>query len=307
MPRLDVFFASNHNFVQHMAVALRSLLAKNPKLPLNVHILNWELDSKTFSRLETLTEGYDCKIINTHITSTRFDHLALPPSHLTKDTYFRLLIPQFVEAERALYLDADTIVNGDLSELLSLDLKCHYLAAVEDLCFNGHNALGLNSTSRYFNTGVMLLNIKRWREDNLMARIIEYAEKNGDNLLFADQCAINAVVDGNWLPLPPKFNQQSAFFDRKFLAEFRRFKEEELREAQIRPLIIHFTGSCKPWHILNAHPFKRLYWQHLRRTPFKTVFSSDLNLKMFLIWLLPANLRGILKRLKDSAFNAMSR
>lgn len=306
MKRLDVFFASNLSYAQHLAVALRSLLANNPRLPMNVYILSGDLDPQTFAKLETLTAGYDCKIVNTRIDATRFEHLSLL-HYITRDTYFRLLIPQFAESERALYLDADIIVNGDISQLIALDLKDFFLAAVEDLCFNRHRELKLSSTSRYFNSGMMLLNIKRWREENLGERVIEYAKNNSDNLQFSDQCATNAIVDGNWLPLPPKFNQQSAFFDRKYLTEFRRFTEEELREAQTRPIIIHFTGSCKPWHILNIHPFKRLYWQHLRRTPFKTVFPSDLNLKMFLIWLLPANLRGILKRFKDRAFNRLSR
>lgn len=299
MKRLNIFFASNLSYAQHLAVALRSLLVNNPKLPTNVHILNSDLDPQTFAKLKTLTTGYDCILINTHINAAKFEHLALPLKHITKDTYYRLLIPQFTDSDRALYLDADVVVNGDLSPLISLDLKDFYLAAVEDPFFNRHRELELSSTSKYFNSGVMLLNLKKWRKKILSERIIEYAEKNGDNLQFADQCATNAVVNGNWLPLPPRFNQQSFFFNEKYLEQLECFPTEELREALTKPLIIHFTTSSKPWHILNNHPFRGLYWQHLRQTPFKTMFSTDLSVKKSLIWLLPVSLRETLVKLKN--------
>ena len=92
-------------------------------------------------------------------------------------------------------------MTESLDGLLEVDLGEHFLAAVEDPGFNRHKKLGMKLNSKYFNSGVMLINLRKWREVDVRSAVIDFVKARANLIEFVDQCGLNGVVDGNWLEL----------------------------------------------------------------------------------------------------------
>ena len=121
----------------------------------------------------------------------------------------------------------------------------------------------MSPEARYFNSGVMLINLSLWRSHNVKDRVVSFVESCPNSIQFVDQCGLNSIVNGRWLSLSESYNFQTACVGDSALY------------IQGTPYIVHFTGSAKPWHLLNTHPYKRKYWHFRNQTSFKRLVSDD--------------------------------
>ena len=170
---------------------------------------------------------------------------------------FRLLLPDLlpVEVKRVLYLDSDTIVLSDISELLAADIGGAAVAGVRDLEESAMmRAFGYGS---YINAGVLILNLEAWRRHDYGRRCVAHAQQNPERVLYADQCCINTVLAGDVAFLEPRWNG--------FLRVATREQPEKapVRDAQI----LHFVGADKPWQNWFDHPLGKYYWTYLEASP----------------------------------------
>jgi lipopolysaccharide biosynthesis glycosyltransferase len=179
--------------------------------------------------------------------------------------------------------------------LYSTDLDGYYLAAVNTPGFVAHKDLEMSENSRYFNAGVMLINLDMWRRDHIKERVIEVVRKKPWAIQFADQCGLNSVVDGKWKELHPKFNLQSFFLEAKTNTYAPSFPKGELAAAIRSPVILHYSGSAKPWHFGYKHPYRGLYWKYLRKTPCNHLFSKDMTLVKIIKWCVPERIKKVIK------------
>lgn len=274
----NIVFATDQNYIQHLGVALVSLLENNKTAKFTVFILHDGMSEENFNKLQGIADKYACDLKSIFIDDKIFNTL-VTTHHFTKANYYRLLIPELLndDIHQVLYLDADIVINGSLEELFTYDMQNYAIAAVEALNFNRHAALQMSSTSRYFCSGVMLLNLDQCRNEALDKKVIEFIETNNAVIEMVDQDGLNAVVDGHWLPLAPKYDQQTSFFSADRTSILQHFDENEFSESLKHPIIIHYTGTSKPWHYLNRHPYKYLYWKYLGMTPWKEFKHDDLN------------------------------
>ena len=175
---------------------------------------------------------FDAEKIFGHLNSLHGDWTA----------YGRLLIADYIKTDRVLYLDADLLIYLDILTLNNIDLDGVYFAAESgstvEWALEGSffiNKLNWPKDRAYFNSGVMLFNLKKWRADNLDAKWKSIAKAYPDDLISHDQTLLNAIGDGNFIKLPSNFN--SAWFA----------KSEKPADANYA--IIHFVGSPKPWDL----------------------------------------------------------
>ncbi|MFD2251780.1 lipopolysaccharide biosynthesis glycosyltransferase [Pseudochelatococcus lubricantis] len=171
--------------------------------------------------------------------------------HLTDAAYRRLLLPFVLPAhyERILYLDSDTlVVRPGLGRVFDLDLGgCPFAAALDMIflkdfedgpltaAFRAYRAgLGFAPDTPYFNSGVLLIDRARWREEMLTERAVAFARAHPELCRFQDQSALNAVARGRWAPLSPRFN---------FMGDF--LLLDLMRD--IAPVVLHFVNDPKPW------------------------------------------------------------
>lgn len=150
------------------------------------------------------------------------------------------------------FLDADILCTGKIDELLTVDISRYCIAAVKDIkseeCLK-NIGLDLNNTG-YFNSGVMLINIRNWQKENTFKQFMQLIYK--DDYKYPDQDVLNIIFNNKVLFLNNKFNYVNA--------------EDEGK------VFIHYTSAVKPWHL--AHDFNINYIKYLWASPW-----ADLNLK----------------------------
>ena len=294
--RVNIVFASDRNYIQHLGAALVSLLFNNRELAFTVYIISSGMTPKDRRRIDEIVKGYNCEVRHLTVSDDLFVQLATEHPMYPKGVYYRLLIPSLIDEKKVLYLDSDIIVNGPIRELYDTDLGDAYAGAIEDPGFDRHDKLRMDRSSRYFNSGMMLINLAKWKESGLQKKVIDFIEHNPDAIWFPDQCGLNSIINGKWKKVPLRFNQQSSIFSEGFDEKFDCFSREELQEARTKPVIIHYTSGSKPWHFSNRHPYKSYYWKYLKMTPYRHAIYSDLRPMHLLKSMIPKNLKSAIKK-----------
>lgn len=262
---MNIVFAADGGYTQHLAVAMASLLENNSGM--DVYVVNSDISGAEFKKLEMLFSGKDSNIINARIDDYKVRSL-VTRFHFTKATYYTLLIPDVIKVDKALYLDTDIVVTQDIKAMYATNISNAFLAAVINPRVYKNFELEMKDKAKYFNAGVMLINMESWRLYNVSEKVIEFIYRKPEVIQFADQDGLNSVINGNWVELHPKYNLQTALLNEEFAAD------STIKEAIDSPVDIHYTGSSKPWHLGNTHPCKHLYWKYLRRTPYKYSLPS---------------------------------
>ena len=237
-------FAADEALALPLAVAIHSVLvnlsgAVEPEL----HVLDGGLSADSRERLRKVCRRARSGIAPhfTAVTPECFGG-ARTSSRFPAAIYARLLIPELLlpRIRRAVYLDADVLVRDDISPLFTVPLGDAPLAAVRDF---------LERPGHYFNSGVLVIDIPRWRALNLTERTLAHAAETGD----LDQDSLNAVLD-RWHELDFKWNVQhgNLFFmgEPPPVTEFTDMLNRQRWELYREAVILHFVGGVKPWHRL---------------------------------------------------------
>jgi len=256
---MDLVFIINRNYIDPLSVTVYSIVKASPEQHFNLYIIHDDLTEADCQLISDRFEKYKLSFQFVYFQIENDQLNQVDTNHLPLNVMYRLLLAQIlpINVEKVLFLDADLLITEDISPLFNTDIGDHYVGAVVDILDNTYQALGLNSIYDYFNAGVLLVNLKKWREDHLSERFIEYAIENMERLRYADQDILNAVCHKKWYKLDQKWNvisnifENPNFFDKHF--------SREIRENLIsKPGVIHFTGDIKPWSLFSNH----LYTEH---------------------------------------------
>lgn len=280
-----IVFSVNNEFTSYLMVALRTLGREN-KYTIDIYIIYSDLSVENLTLLEKICDDFNYKLKSIKIDSSMFDG-APEMGHLKIETYYRLAIPNLVQAKKALYLDCDIYINGNIKDIFDINLDNFPIAAVKDPGFQPLEKLKMSASASYFNAGVLLINLEYWRKINLSKIALEFAINNTEILSYADQCALNATINGNYYSLKNIYNFQSGHIlngDKEQL--------EELKNSKI----IHFTGSFKPTHFLNKHPFKEEYMKEFRNTPDYYRFKFKNFVRIFLQYIYLESLPSLARK-----------
>lgn len=278
--QLNILFTIDKGYEAHLATALYSLFQNNQSCSFSIHIISTNLERKVIPTINEIVTKSGSRFFFYNVSGAEFDDLTLN-HHFKKTNYLRLLAADILTDSYCLYLDADLIVVGSIKELFEIDLGKTYLAAVQNPGMNWQTELGMRATSRCFNSGVMLINLAKWRKDNLKESVIELVRERPQAIRYVDQCGLNGIVNGNWFTLPKIYNFHDYFCS---AINLNLPYSESININDLR--IIHFTGSSKPWHLNNHHPFKRLYWKYRNYTPYRGYLSDDFGLRSLANYLL---------------------
>lgn len=193
-------------------------------------------------------------------------------SHISMATYYRIFLESILpeDISKVLYLDCDLIVNGPVSPCWNTDISRYAIGCVEDMWSGkaeNYARLNYDASYSYFNAGVLLVNLSRWREIKLQEKAMQYIPEHIDKLVFNDQDVLNVLLYDKKLFLPFRYNVQDGFLRRK-----RRIRPASIplldKELE-HPVIIHYTGGKKPWQYKSQHPYKNLYFRYLDMTEWK--------------------------------------
>jgi lipopolysaccharide biosynthesis glycosyltransferase len=260
-----IALACDEGYGMPLATTLRSIVEANARwCPLEIYIFTHRISSEFKKRVcDSLPIGA-ASIVWPEIDVGPFKDF-LTTDHVSKITFARLLIPETLprSLKRVLYLDCDLLVLDDLSALSQTRLHGAIVGAVEDQLNPVFKKSAdaswqtVPQVENYFNAGVLLIDLDRWRENKVSERALEYLRQNPQTP-FADQDALNYACDRMWKRLDEKWNFQ-AHFDRSI---------QEMETAE-RPRIVHFVTSNKPWIASVRSPNGKLYDAFRERTSYR--------------------------------------
>lgn len=254
---LHLVFTIDENFIRHFSVALVSVLENNKDLDLNIFVIH---DIENLAKLNEVIKFFKQKY-EFSIQLLSLDNSVLGnfkvSLHLSKAVYFRLFLSEILPAsiDKILFLDSDLVVTGSLRELADFNFTTQSLLAQDDIeldiNINRLNEMGF-PVKRYFNAGVMLINLKFWREGNYSRKLIDIADKYMDKLSWWDQDILNICFYNSW-----------EYFDKTYNALHLRKKLDKL------PIVVHYAGPSKPWQYMNSNPYRSQYFKYQKLTPYK--------------------------------------
>jgi lipopolysaccharide biosynthesis glycosyltransferase len=269
-----IVLASDEKYAMPLSTTLRSIVEVNEcDWPLNFHILSNNISPETQKKIfDSLPLG-SAAIRWVEVDLEPFEEFSTI-SHISKVTYARFLIPNIFPdtVSKALYLDADILVLDSLRPIWETDLQESLVGAVLDgLDYeikNGKLSLeNFPNVQSYFNAGVLLINLDRWRKEEIPKKALEYLSLH-PNSRFSDQDALNVVCDGRWKKLDARWN---------FVDFYQKVKISNLSPRQ-RPGIVHFATWEKPWDDTIYHVNASFYDSFRSRTRFpRTSFSKFKN------------------------------
>ncbi|MEY2357583.1 glycosyltransferase family 8 protein [Lysinibacillus capsici] len=270
---MNIVTSINKNFIQHFCSMCSSLILNSREEKIDIYVLHSDLGDNDINIIAVVLEDLLNDTVNIHfveVEENRFSSIPIIESHLSIQTLFRILLTELLpsDIEKLIYLDSDLVLEDSISQLFSLEINDYYVAAVPD--FNDELAKNQNISSGvdYFNSGVMLVNLKKWREGDMLNKCLNYAFENKEKLRFPDQDILNGVLNGNWLKLDLSWNVTRMFYDRDE-KDWEVPLQESIKIAKTNPKIIHYTTWKKPWFYLDDHPFKEKYFYYLNQTKFK--------------------------------------
>lgn len=274
-----IVFASDGAYGMQLATTLRSVTEANQShWPLDIHVLAHDFpDAVRMKVVESIPTG-SASIHWITVDLQPFQEFSAG-QFISKMIFARLLIPRlFPETVgRVLYLDADLLVLDDLEPLWEVDLEGAAVGAVVDaldvpLNHGGPDLEEMPRVRSYFNSGVLLIDLPRWREKKISERAIEYLTRYPRSL-FPDQDALNVACDGLWKALDPRWNFQNHYETR--VAGM---------EPAERPAILHFVTSVKPWKPSSLSVNASLYDAFRSRTCFARTNRDRLSDAIQTMW-----------------------
>jgi lipopolysaccharide biosynthesis glycosyltransferase len=238
--KVVVLFAADNKYAIPLAVSMRSLLDHFPsdrELEIIVGDVNLSQENK-----DKLAAIYPVRFLPLDIS--QIEKIKINIVYHTSAIFARLLMPELLpEIEKALYLDCDIIVNADITRLWDMDITGHVLGAVQD------DSIPFRDDWIYFNSGVLLMNLKKWRDEKVSEKAVEFVSRNITN--FTDQDALNDIMRGNFLRVSKRWNANPGWGTGEGLS------------------IIHFLGGEKPWWFGSTMKSVPKYFAIVDATPFK--------------------------------------
>ena len=289
---IHVTAAADRRFAMPLGVMVRSLLgtlAVGRRVAL--HVLDCGLSAATRTKL--LASWSDKRLQVAWYRVEPGPLRAYPVSaHFSSAIYARVLAPRLLPdiVSKAIYLDADVLVMDDISGLWAepwagaaclavQDVSCPWIDCAATLAnyercrpylgihppIPNYRELGFSPTDPYFNSGVLVMNLDRWRTEELPRRAFECLDDHRRHVLWPDQYALNVVLRGKWRPLDLAWNQ-GAHVLRYPDWTTSPFDLDTLARCRFAPRIVHFTTRDKPWIQPEAHPFARRFFDILDLT-----------------------------------------
>ena len=280
METINVVCCLDDNFVMPSGIMLYSLCDNNKNTNLCVYVIYSELTDENIQKLQDTINVFGQRIVFLKINDSLLPKISFSKRQqkLPISTYYRLFMSSLLpkDIDKVLYLDGDIIVRKSVRSLFDVSLDDKGLAAVPDdnWGYNNipvtYNALQYSPALGYFNAGVLLINLRYWRDYGMERKFVEFLNSHDKPLIHHDQDVLNKIFCMNKKELPLTYN-----FMPNFLAkpEYRLISweyNEEIEKTATDPVVLHYTG-LKPWFKDCDHPYKGEFLKYKEKTLWKDV------------------------------------
>lgn len=268
--RINIATALNSRYMRYTYVMLTSLFRNQPDAHIHVYLLHSDLTESDQTHLLSLAKEYSQNIHFLFIDQSLFSDKLPTTSSWPLEAYYRLLLLNLLplEVERILYLDVDMIINKPISKLYFTDFENSYFCVCRDMgvslpfsdirneIFKEH----ISNSFTYFNSGMMLWNIKELRSKYSFNDYMALAQRLNFHILAPDQDLLNFM---HWNQVKFVDEYQYNLFSKLAYNNGVRY-QDVLSETTI----VHFAGM-KPWEGEYVHyDIEQLWWDYAKLTPF---------------------------------------
>ena len=277
--KIGIAYGLDNQYTYPTIVSMTSILENGSSH--TYYIFYLLVDKKTFKKenkekFVNLERTYErCEINIIEISDENFQNANTKRYPLA--TYYRLILADLLpDINRIIYLDGDTLIYTDLSEMYNLDMGNNIILGFVDNSYKKAEEFGIK-TYKYIVAGVLLINLKKIRKENFTSKFFEFMDKNQDKLTQEDQTVINIVLHGRIGFLPPKFgiwnfvNKEAVLRHNNYGNEnlgIKAYDEKEILKAWNIPSIIHYVRA-KPWKVRTKHThvqFHEDWWRYAQMT-----------------------------------------
>ena len=257
------------HYLDKVETVIKSVSVHNHEV--KFYVFNDDLPSEWFLLMRNRLKVIGSEIVNVKKTAHNLRDFHLPNAILSYAAFFRYFIADEVQEDRVLYLDSDTIVNAKLDDLFTLDLQGYAIAAVQDF-----NHEGWLTT---FNSGVMLIDAKKWRAKNSTQSLLELTAQHHEHV-YGDQGVLNMYFDDQWLHLDKEYNFMVGLDQFLHLSGNKEWYQSDYY-GNYEPKIIHYTSESKPWTHMTLTRFRKLWWFYYGLNWNDVLLSSDITKRSF--------------------------
>lgn len=289
----NICYATDENYIMQAAVSITSLLSNNKEHSIKIYILDNNISSESRDILTEHVQKYGQCIqfynVNEKLSALANANVNTYGGYGSYAAYARIFIRELLPTEiaRVLYIDCDTIVHGDIEELYSWDLRAKTFGAVRDITNSKYNStIGLKKTDIYFNSGVLLIDLKKWDSNKYLQKIINHITTVRSEYQNVDQDIINIVAHNDICTLDPKYNhiipidilgwRHLCYILDKRTELY--YEKGISKEAALHPVIVHYTYffTGRPWFSNSMNGRWDSIWnKYLAMTPWKDYAKSE--------------------------------
>ena len=258
---IPIFFASDKNYLHYLAVAAKSLSDKaSESNQYKIYVLSDDLRDHDLAIIKSLLRSnVSIEIADVTEKMSSIKNKVSLRDYYTPSIYFRLFIPtMFPQYKKAIYLDVDITLNADIAKMYKEELGDNYIGAVldetvwsnKDFTYYVNNALDITE-KQYFNSGVLLMNLEKFRNNNIEEDFYKWVNDSYGGTVAPDQDYLNCIsknkvkyLDIGWnkMPLGDKLDDDKLY-------------------------LIHYNMFMKPWKYYNVM-FEEYFWNTARETPY---------------------------------------
>lgn len=325
---MNVIYTCDDNYIWIAGISMYSLFEHNMEMKsIHVYLLGDNVSYKNKQLLKGISDQY-----HRDFDAIDVPDLDIPPALMTqrwpRSAFTRLYSAQLLppSVDKALYLDCDTIVTGDLMELENYDMHEYVIAGVKDCVSKYYKRnIGVDDFFPYINAGVLLMDIRKLGKINMSQRIETFLGKYSKKMFYADQDVLNGIFKGHFGILNPKYDVMTLLFSHSYKelqilrCPANYYSKEQIQFAVNHPAIIHFTTcmlNIRPWFEGSQHPYAHEFekywsmspWAPVKKKPmiFKTkeakvlkvIFKFPRPVAIFFLGWLHTKVRPMLNKLK---------
>lgn len=277
---MNIVYTVDDKFVPQLATGICSICENNEMEEIEFYIISKGISNLNKEKLTKYIKSYNKNVTIIELLNVKdyinfdFDTSSWNDIVLAR-LFFDRLLPDGVD--KILYLDGDTMVRRNLRDLWKVDLSDYVIGAAIEPTANKKRkkAIGLELAMPYYNAGVLLINMKKWKEIGAGKLVLDFYKEHQGRLFANDQCAINGALK-EWIrqvPIIYNFCNSYRFYNYKSIVKMMKptkfISKDEFKRQCASPVIIHFLGEERPWRIGSTHTYTREYLNYWRKTPWK--------------------------------------
>ena len=255
---IPIFFTIDDSYAPFLAVALNSAIKNSdPQRNYKAIVLYQDLGADNISRLQSLqTENFKIELMPIRANMEALDDRMsnrLRCDYFTLTIYFRLFIPSmFPQYDKGIYIDSDVVLTDDIAKLFDIDIGENYIGACNDLSIADipplvaytEKAVGVNA-KEYINSGVLLMNLKKMRDDDLEGHFLSLLNKYHFDSIAPDQDYLNAMCNGKIYYLEEKWDTMP----------------NDAKPMLTETSLIHYNLFSKPW-CYDGIQYEKQFWNY---------------------------------------------